>query len=51
VLTSENSTDENTIENPTKVAPVTKPVEIKGATFNHRFPGNSLTVFRLPPEK
>ena len=51
VLTSESPTDENTLEQPTKVAPVTKPVEMKGAAVSHRFPGNSLTVLRLPLEK
>jgi alpha-L-arabinofuranosidase len=51
VLTSDSPTDENTLDQPTKVAPVTKFLEISGAAFGHTFPGNSLTVLRLKPQK
>jgi alpha-L-arabinofuranosidase len=47
VLTSEKPTDENTLEQPTKVSPKTRTFTRNGPTFDHRFPGNSLTVFRL----
>jgi alpha-L-arabinofuranosidase len=47
VLTSERSTDENTLEEPTKVVPKTRRLTPSGSAFEHRFPGNSLTVFRL----
>ena len=48
VLTSDNATDENSLEEPLKVSP--KPFTIKAgsATLRHTFPGNSLTVLRLP---
>jgi alpha-L-arabinofuranosidase len=47
VLTSEKPTDENTLEQPTKVSPETRTFTRNGPTFDHRFPGDSLTVFRL----
>ena len=47
VLTSEKPTDENTLATPTKVAPVTKIIEVNGTSFQHTFPGNSVTVLRL----
>jgi alpha-L-arabinofuranosidase len=47
VLTSERSTDENTLEEPTKVVPKTQALTRSGSNFDHRFPANSLTVFRL----
>jgi len=47
VLTSESPTDENTLENPTRVVPVTKTVEISGPNFTYTFRPNSLTIFRL----
>jgi alpha-L-arabinofuranosidase len=48
VLTSENSTDENTLDEPTKVAPKTQAVPVASPSFRHTFPGNSVTVIRLP---
>lgn len=48
VLTSEKSTDENSLANPTKVAPVGKTVEIAGSKFKMAFAPNSLTVLRIP---
>jgi alpha-L-arabinofuranosidase len=47
VLTSEDSTDENSLDNPTKVSPTTAPVTFSGMSFRRPFPGNSLTVLRL----
>ena len=47
VLTSEQPTDENSLENPTKVSPVACRLEIPGSRFLHGFPGNSVTVIRV----
>jgi alpha-L-arabinofuranosidase len=47
VLTSENPTDENSLTEPTKVAPVTKTIDVSGPSFSHAFPGNSVTILRL----
>jgi len=47
VLASDMPTDENSLATPTKVAPVAKTIEINGTTFQHTFPGNSVTVLRL----
>jgi len=47
VLTSDNPLDENSIDEPMKVAPVTKTIENAAADFTHAFPANSVTVIRL----
>jgi alpha-L-arabinofuranosidase len=47
VLTSENSTDENSLAEPTKVSPKTELVTFNGTNFKRSFPGNSFTVLRL----
>ena len=47
VLTSENATDENTIDNPTKVSPKADTVDFTGSVLTRSFPGNSFTVLRL----
>ncbi len=47
VLTSENGTDENSLESPMKVSPKTEPAQFSGTTLKHSFPGNSFTVLRL----
>ncbi len=47
VLTSENATDENSLDNPTKISPKTEPLNFSGTTFTRAFPGNSFTVLRL----
>ena len=47
VLTSEQSTDENSLEQPAKVSPKTETLKLPGATWRHPFPGNSLTVLRV----
>ncbi len=46
-LTSESATDENSLENPTKVSPKSEPVQFSGTAIKRSFPGNSLTVLRL----
>ncbi len=47
VLTSADGNDENSFEEPTKVAPVTSTIDYAGASFKHVFPGNSVTVLRM----
>ncbi len=47
VLTSADPADENTLDNPTNVAPQIKPVNFVGTDLNYAFPGNSFTVMRL----
>jgi alpha-L-arabinofuranosidase len=47
VLTSDDSTDENSLDNPTKVSPTTASVTFSGTTWTRSFPGNSFTVLRL----
>ena len=47
VLTSDSPTDENSLDNPTKVSPKTESVNFTGANIKHLFPGNSFTVLRL----
>jgi alpha-L-arabinofuranosidase len=51
VLTSANPADENTLDEPTRVAPVQQVIENAGATFKHTFPPNSLTILRLKASK
>jgi len=47
VLTSAKLTDENSIAEPKKVAPVVSPLTGATASFEHTFPPYSLTVLRL----
>ena len=47
VLTSGQSTDENSLDHPTQVTPVTKTIDVSGPSFRHSFPGNSVTVLRI----
>jgi alpha-L-arabinofuranosidase len=47
VLTSENATDENSLENPTKVSPKSENLSFQGNNLARSFAGNSLTVLRL----
>jgi alpha-L-arabinofuranosidase len=47
VLASDEPEDENTLEQPTKVKPVTRKLNDAGAAFRHTFPANSVTVLRL----
>jgi len=48
VLTSASPLDENTLEEPAKVSPKTEKVIVKGHSLTRSFPGNSLTVIRIP---
>ena len=50
VLASTDAMDENTLETPTKVAPVESALGKAAQSFKHAFPGNSVTVLRLPIE-
>ena len=47
VLTSAEPTDNNSLQNPTKVRPVEQEVSIAGQDFSHEFPPYSLTVLRV----
>lgn len=47
VLTSESAGDVNTFDHPLKVAPKTTALEVKGPSFNHVFPANSVTILRV----
>lgn len=47
VLTSGNPADENSLAEPTKVAPVDKTIENASENFTFLFPANSVTVLRL----
>jgi alpha-L-arabinofuranosidase len=47
VLASPSPLDENTLDEPMKVAPRTSELGVRGPSFRHAFPGNSLTVLRL----
>ncbi len=51
MLTSEKPEDENSIAEPTKVAPVQKKFACPGPDFSHVFPGNSVSVLRLKMDK
>jgi alpha-L-arabinofuranosidase len=46
VLTSGSSLDENTLEQPAKVAPKTEDIRISGTSLKRSLPANSLTVIR-----
>jgi alpha-L-arabinofuranosidase len=47
VLRSERLEDNNSFEQPKKVAPVEGRVPISGARFNHEFPAHSLSILRV----
>jgi len=48
ILTSPNPTDENTLEAPEMVSPKPLDLRIKDGCLTHEFPGNSVTVIRVP---
>jgi alpha-L-arabinofuranosidase len=48
ILASDQPTDENSLAQPKQVAPVDTALAIPGPTFRHSFPGNSVTVLRVP---
>jgi alpha-L-arabinofuranosidase len=47
VLASPQATDENSLDQPVKVVPVTRTIAIPGPRFDQAFPANSVTVLRL----
>jgi len=49
VLTSADPGDENTLDQPEKVAPVTRPADITSPQFRYTFPAHSVTILRLRP--
>lgn len=51
VLASEKAEDENSLEQPQKVAPRSSTIPAEQGTLNHAFPGNSLTIWRVPVTK
>jgi alpha-L-arabinofuranosidase len=48
ILSSGNPQDENTLDQPRKVAPTTQTVACSGSDLRYSFPANSVTVLRLP---
>jgi len=48
VLTSASPDDENSLDQPTRVVPVTQALESIGPDFSRSFPAYSVTVLRLP---
>jgi len=48
VLTSADAMDENALDEPNKVIPIAVPVDVSSPVFTREFPGNSVTVLRLP---
>jgi alpha-L-arabinofuranosidase len=51
VLTSDNPTDENSLDEPLKVSPKADTLKLSGTKFKHTFPGNSLTILRVRETK
>lgn len=51
VLTSNSPLDENTLENPTLVSPQKKEIKISENKIQYNFPGNSLSIIRIPINK
>jgi len=49
VLTSADPADENTVDQPNKVAPITRPADITTPKFRYTFPAHSVTILRLRP--
>jgi len=47
VLTSANSSDENSLDEPTKVSPKTGEFNFSGTSLTRQFPPNSLTILRF----
>ena len=47
MLTSASPADENTLDHPTKVSPVTQSFNFQGKTYDRVFPGNSVNVLRF----
>ncbi len=51
VLTSEEPSDENSIDDPKRISPKTEPVTFTGTSLTRPFPGNSFTILRFPTAK
>jgi alpha-L-arabinofuranosidase len=51
VLTSDNPTDENSLDEPLKVSPKADTLKLSGTKFKHTFPGKSLTILRVRETK
>ena len=47
VLTSADPADENSLDQPEKVAPITRPVDITAPKFRYTFSAHSVTILRL----
>jgi len=47
VVTSENPSDENTLDDPKRVSPRTETIGLTGDSLTRAFSGNSFTVLRL----
>jgi alpha-L-arabinofuranosidase len=47
LLTSDRTSDNNSLESPTRVVPTTTKTAISGAKFDYEFPANSLVILRL----
>ncbi len=47
ILTSENLSDNNSLDEPTRVTPAERRVNAAAAGFTHEFPARSLTVLRI----
>ncbi|HEY9508413.1 MAG TPA: alpha-L-arabinofuranosidase C-terminal domain-containing protein [Verrucomicrobiae bacterium] len=50
VLTSNERSDNNSLEHPTAVVPQTSDITLSGSSIDHEFPAHSLTVLRLKPD-
>ena len=50
VLAADKPTDENSLANPLKVAPVTLGIDVGESAIRHTFPGNSVSVIRVKGE-
>ncbi|HLH53642.1 MAG TPA: alpha-L-arabinofuranosidase C-terminal domain-containing protein [Verrucomicrobiae bacterium] len=48
VLSSDSPQDENSLDQPTRVAPVTRTFDCSSPNLRFKFPANSVTVLRLP---
>ena len=51
VLASSDLQAENSLDEPTKVSPVAAPAEKVSGSFDRELPANSLTVFRIHPDR
>jgi alpha-L-arabinofuranosidase len=50
VLASEYPEDENSLDQPTKVAPVSRAINCTGSSLRYSFPANSVTILKLKLE-